>query len=63
MEVTLHNELSGCPEGCPNLRLKLEGREIAGVVYAFIDCYHSEACAMWDSEKEGDMKCKGSSRD
>lgn len=62
MEVTVHNELVGCPEGCPHLRAMTDSREIAGVLYVFVDCDHSEVCAMWDGSEGGDPPCRTSTR-
>lgn len=62
MEVKVYSELGGCPEECPHLDMTVEEANVSGSRALFVDCRHSEACAMWDESIGGECRpCKTSS--
>ena len=63
MEVKVFSELEGCPDGCQFLDIVTQVASIGGEPIVFVDCSHSNACAMWNDRIGGEYDpCKGSTR-
>lgn len=61
--MNVFSELAGCPDGCPCLDMVAQAEAIGGEPMVFVDCSHSEACAMWDERVGGEYSaCKDSTR-